>query len=399
MYTPSDEVLAKYAALLVRYALSGGKGIQKNDVVQLTVPDCAKPLLPHLLREVLQSGGQPKIHFVPTQMDRVFFENAQDHQLTFFPEDYKKAEAELINHSVSILSDANPQELQGIDSSKMFRALDARRKQRDWLHRKEDQGKFSWTLGLYGTEAMAKEAGLTLEEYWHEIIHACFLDTKDPIAEWMKVQAEQDRVKKELNLLKIQLVHIESKQIDLHIRVGSDRQWLGGSCRNIPSYEIFVSPDWRGANGHITFNQPLYRYGNILRDVSLEFKDGVVVKADAKEGREVLEAMISRRNANKIGEFSLTDRRASRITKFMANTLYDENIGGPFGNTHIALGRAYKESFTGVIHEATETDWENWGFNDSPEHTDIISTEDRTVTATLSDGSKKVIFKDGEFRV
>jgi aminopeptidase len=56
--------------------------------------------------------------------------------------------------------------------------------------------------------------------------------------------------------------------------------------------------------------------------------------------------MISAENANKIGEFSLTDKRLSRITRFMADTLYDENVGGEYGNTHIAVGNAYKDSYT-----------------------------------------------------
>jgi aminopeptidase len=109
--------------------------------------------------------------------------------------------------------------------------------------------------------------------------------------------------------------------------------------------------------------------------------------------------MIKRRNANRIGEYSLTDKRYSRITKFMANTLFDENVGGEFGNTHLALGNAYKDSYTGDMSQPTADDWQAWGFNESPEHTDIISTEDRVVTATLPDGSKTVIFKDGMFTV
>jgi aminopeptidase len=109
--------------------------------------------------------------------------------------------------------------------------------------------------------------------------------------------------------------------------------------------------------------------------------------------------MLRRTNAKKIGEFSLTDKRFSRIRRFMANTLFDENIGGDYGNTHIALGRAYKDSYPGDQSEPTDKEWDDWGFNDSPEHTDIISTTDRTVTATCGDGRKVVIFKDGSFTV
>lgn len=399
MFTPDNIILRRYADLLVKFALGGGKGAQKGEVVQLSIPDTAKPLLKELLRAVLDAGAYPKVHFIPTATDRIFFDHASDDQLTFFPEAFKKAEADLIDHQVSIISDADPTELKGVDPERLFRAMDSRKKMREWLNKKEQQGKLSWTLALYGTEAMAKEAGMSEKEYWDEIIHACYLDKEDPIAEWKKIQKEQDRVKAELDKLEIEWVHVEGRRIDLRVQLGKNRRWLGGSCRNIPSFELFISPDYRGTEGTIYFNQPLYRYGNILRDVTLTFEKGIVVKAQAKEGQDVLDAMIKRKNANRIGEYSLTDKRFSRITRFMANTLFDENIGGAYGNTHLALGRAYKDSYPGDMGKPTEKEWDSWGYNDSPEHTDIISTEDRTVTATLPGGGTKVIFKDGMFTV
>jgi aminopeptidase len=78
--------------------------------------------------------------------------------------------------------------------------------------------------------------------------------------------------------------------------------------------------------------------------------------------------------------------------------LFDENRGGQYGNTHIALGNAYKDTFTGDIAAATEEQWARMGYNSCPKvHTDIISTTDRTVTAILRDGTEKVIYKDGQF--
>jgi aminopeptidase len=397
MYQPSETVLQKYADLLVKFALDGGKGPAPKQVVQLNVPDCAKPLFEQILRAVLDVGAYPKVNFIPTNTDRILYEHASDDQLTFFPTAFKRSEVDLIDHQISIISDPNPSELQHIDAKKIFRAMDARRAQREWIFEKELRGAFSWTLALYGTPAMAKEAGLSIEEYWEQIILACFLDKDNPIAEWQEIQRHQVRVMKNLNALEIDWVHIEGEHIDLTVQIGPHREWFGGSCRNIPSFEIFTSPDWRGTRGKIYFNQPLYRYGNILRDITLEFKDGLVVNADAKVGKDVLLSMIERTNANKIGEYSLTDRRFSRITKFMANTLFDENIGGRYGNTHLALGRAYKDTFPGNQSTVTKEEWEAWGYNDSPEHTDIISTEDRVVTATLRNGQKLIIFKDGQF--
>ena len=85
------------------------------------------------------------------------------------------------------------------------------------------------------------------------------------------------------------------------------------------------------------FNQPLYRYGQVIKDVYLRFENGIIVEFDASENKELLAEMIKIENANKVGEFSLTDGRHSHITRFMGETLYDENMGGPEGNTHIAI--------------------------------------------------------------
>ena len=96
-------------------------------------------------------------------------------------------------------------------------------------------------------------------------------------------------------------------------------------------------------------------------------------------------------------EFSLTDNRFSKITKFMAETLFDENIGGENGNTHIALGNAYHDCFDGNPAKMTKKQWEKLGYNHSVVHTDVISTAPRIVTAYMKDGTSKIIYKDGQF--
>jgi aminopeptidase len=81
----------------------------------------------------------------------------------------------------------------------------------------------------------------------------------------------------------------------------------------------------------------------------------------------------------------------------MGETLYDENMWGPEWNTHIAIGSAYNETYTGDASKLTEKEIEAVWFNQSAEHTDIISTAPRTVTATLTDGSEKIIYQKGKF--
>ena len=237
------------------------------------------------------------------------------------------------------------------------------------------------------------------EEYWEQIVHACFLDQEDPIARWREVGRSLDETRARLDALDIDRVHVEGEDVDLWVSIGARRRWLGGRGRNIPSFELFTSPDWRGTEGWIRFDQPLYRYGNLVRGIRLAFADGRVTEASAEENERTLTEMIATEGADRVGEFSLTDRRFSRITRFMAHTLYDENVGGPFGNTHIALGRSYQDAYAGDPSAVDPGAWAELGFNDSSVHTDIVSTADRTVTAELRGGGSHVIYRDGEFRL
>ncbi len=408
-YTPSAKILKKYADVLVKFALGGGKGIKKGDVVRVSSSESAKLLFTAVCNAIVDAGGHVIGNYAPDDeqgdkrraesFTRYFYEHAQPHQITFFPEKYLKGLAEQIDHSIFILADADPHALKGVDPKKIMQRGLTLKPFKDMLNQKEWNNKFTWTIGMYGTPAMAKEAGLSEKEYWQQIIKACFLDEKNPIAKWKQVYRDIEKYRSRLNKLspKIDRLHAKGPDMDIWIKLGEKRAWHAGSGRNIPSFEIFTSPDWRGTNGWIRFNQPLYRYSNKITGIQLWFKDGLVVKSSAKTNEKLLKQMIATKNANKIGEYSLTDSRHSRITKFMAETLFDENMGGPFGNTHMALGMSYRDTYAGDVSKLSTKEAERLGFNDSSVHTDIISTTRRTVTAHLKNGSTKVIYKDGRF--
>jgi aminopeptidase len=404
-YTPSKKILERYADVLVNFALGGGKGIKKGEVVHLNATESARDLFIETRNAILKAGGHVIANFLPDgtsdrrSVTREFYEIAKPHQIEWFPDKYVRGLVDEIDHTIHILAHSNPHELKGIDPKKIMKRGQVWKRFRDWENEKERRGKFTWTIALYGTKAMAKEAGMTEKEYWSQIINACFLNEKDPIKKWRSVFAMVEKFRAKMNALSpsIDKLHVKGVDVDLWITPGEKRLWLGGSGRNIPSFEIFTSPDWRGTNGWIRFNQPLYRYGSKVTGIELWFKDGRVVKSKAKTNEKLLKQMIATPGADRVGEFSLTDRRCSRITKFMAETLYDENMGGPYGNTHIALGMAYMDTCDGPIAEMSEENFADLGFNDSSVHTDIISTADRTVTAHLKDGTEKVIYKGGQF--
>ncbi len=403
-YKPSQKILEKYADVLVNFALGDGKGIKRGEVVRVSAGEFAKPLFIEIRKAILKSGGHVLSNYQPDDgpvyyPSRDFFENADDDQIDYFPKKYLKGLVEEIDHSISIISDVDKHALAGVEPKKMMQRGLAFKPVKDWLDEKENRGRFTWTLALYGTPAGAREAGLSYKKYWNQIIRACFLDKKDTKKWWNKISGEIERTRDKLNKLDIDRLHITGEDADLWIKFGEKRKWLGGGGRNIPSFEIYCSPDWRGTEGWVKFNQPLYRYGNLIKEVELEFKKGRVVASKASKNENILKEMIATENADKVGEFSLTDKRHSRITEFMAETLFDENVGGKYGNTHIALGNAYQDGYNGNVSKVKKQTWKKLGFNQSAVHTDIVSTSDRVVEAILKSGKSRVIYKDGKFMV
>lgn len=397
MFTPDKKILNNYAKVLIDFALGKGQGIKEKQVIYLQYDTEALPLALAAYKRILEKGAYPMVKSIDESFQKVMFENASDHQLKFFPKEYTKALVDTIDHRIYLIAPTDPFLLKNIDPKKIITANSEKQMLRKWLFEKEDQGKLTWTLCLYGTPGMAREAGISIKDFWHEIINACYLGSEDPITTWKTTFQQINELKKKLNNLPVDKFHMISEKTDLFIKLGEKRKWQGGGGANIPSFEIFTSPDWRGVNGRIFFNFPLYRYGNIIKNISLEFKDGVVIKATADKNEKLLQEMIKQKNADKIGEFSLTDKRFSKISKFMANTLYDENFGGQFGNSHLAVGTSYHDCYNGDIKSMTEKDWKRLGFNESVEHCDIINTNPKTVEAIFKDGSKKIIYKNGQF--
>lgn len=406
-FVPKDDILQKYARLIVRFGLRGrdGSRLKRGSVVRFDVPDVAKPMYYHLQNEILKAGFHPLGKYMPTDsveynISQSFFMHANKSQREFFPEVYSKASIDQIDARIAIIAETLPGALKDIDPKKVMQKINAQAPVKKWFFEKVDDGNLNWTLAFWGTEAVANEAGMSQKAYWQQIIKACYLDTEDPVKEWEKINRTVQKTAKILSDMKIDSLLVIGKDVNLEVGIGAERAWRAGGGNNIPSYEVFTSPDCRRVNGWINFNRPLYdHYGNLIDGIKLTFKDGVCVKANASKNEHVLKQHMKLPGGNRLGEFSLTDSRLSRITKFMANTLYDENTGGKFGNMHVAIGSAYRDCFQGNKKPQTDSEWDNMGYNYSVLHEDIVSTTDRTVTAKLGDGSTKVIYKAGKFCV
>jgi aminopeptidase len=406
-YTPSDSLLEKYATLIVQFGLRSaeGKKLPKGSVILLNVPEVAKPLAFHLHSATLKQGYNAILNFTPSnegkyQFNKSYYELAKKEQLLHSNTTYTKGLIDQIDGSIHIIAETDPHALADIQAKKILAKSLAGKKGIQHRKQKIDAGKLMWTIALYGTGAMADEAGMSLKQYWNQIIKACYLKSPTPVKEWERINRTVQKTAQKLTKLEIQSVHMTGADCDITLGIGSDRKWLAGGGNNIPSFEVFTSPQWQQVNGWIRLNQPHYRYGKKIEGIQLWFKDGVVYKSAATKHHDLLKAMLNTPGGNKLGEFSLTDARLSKITKFMAEILYDENTGGKYGNTHVALGSAFRDCYNKKTDPNwKKSDWEKLGFNSSVVHSDVISTTDRTVTATLADGKTKVIYEKGQFTI
>lgn len=392
--------LEKYARVMVwamHEARRNGK-VKPYDTVLLRTDVGALPLAEEIYKQLLEEKLQPVLRFnLPENMAKTFYTLADKKQLTFITPGEKEFQGN-INGLIALRAPQDLTHLKNVDPARIAQTAVAHKPLREILDVREQAGKFSWTLCNYPTEELAKRAGLSTKEYANQVARACFLNEKDPVKKWKEVTKQITEIGLWLSSLPIETLHIESAHMDFEVLIGEKRKFIAGGGCNIPSFEIFTSPDWRGTKGVYFADLSSYRSGNYVKGVRLEFKNGRVVKADAEKGGEFVRKMLAMdKGASQIGEFSLTDRRFSKITKFMADILYDENFGGKYGNCHVAVGASYADTYTGPQSDMTKEFKKKLGFNDSSLHWDLINTENKRVTAHLKNGTAVTVYEKGEF--
>lgn len=371
----------------------------KEEVVMVQFDLPAVELAEFVHGKLLDMGVHPVMRSGRTTvMEHDFYKKADEKQLVFRgaweEELFKNLSGRIFLHAPTSLT-----HLADIDPQRIGKVAVAMKPLRDIMRKREERGELGWTLCTVPTEELAKQAKLTLDQYTHQVIKACYLDQPDPVKAWETVYNDAMDIKKWMNSMDVQYYHIESERIDLKITPGDQRKWIGISGHNIPSFELFISPDWRGTQGVYFANQPSFRSGNYVEGVNLTFHEGVVTEIKAEKGETFTEKQLNMdEGAARVGEFSLTDKRFSKIDTFMANTLYDENFGGNNGNCHLAVGASYSDTYDGDPSTLTEEAKDRLGFNDSALHWDLVNTEPKTVTAHLKSGENTVVYEDGMFK-
>ena len=305
------------------------------------------------------------------------------------------------NSAFLMLCGENPDTMNEIDKDKISFTGKLLRESKPIFKEKEITYEIPWCIELIPTHSYAKKVFPNdidaYDKLWNLILKITLCDKEDPIEEWnKKIELNTKRVQT-LNNLKIKSLTY-SNNLGTKFSIGfTDNVWCGTDTVskdgrnlivNMPSEEIFTTPNKYTANGIIYASRPLVYNGTLINNFWIKFKDGKVIDYDAETGKEILESIINIENGNYLGEVALVDKTSPifKSNTIFYETLYDENA-----SCHLALGQGFTECID------TVKNLNDIGFNDSLTHVDfMIGTEDLNIIAKTDD-KEIIIMKDGNF--
>ena len=263
----------------------------------------------------------------------------------------------------------------------------------------------NWTIVPCPTAAWASlvyprlEPPAALERLWSEIAHVSRLDEADPVAAWESRMHDLKRVSTVLDELHLDRVRFEGPGTDLSVGLLPSSTWLTAKFQtkdgiehqpNIPTEEVFTTPDPERVDGEVTSTKPLFTSGTTVTGLKIRFEGGRAVQVDAEQGAEVVRGMIAADDgAARIGEVALVDRdgRIGPLGTVFYDTLLDENAA-----SHIALGHGYVAGLRDTADKERA--------NKSVIHTDfMIGSNDVAVTGYLGNGDEVPLLRDGRWQI
>jgi aminopeptidase len=367
-----DVRIEKMAYVLINYSTAVKPG--DRVLIRSTSP-AAEPLCQALYAEALRAGGLASVYMHMSEENPIALEATDDPALLSYVNPMLKMmydESDVIiriearQNSSNLAAYPVDQQLARAKAGSALIGVQMVREADKTLRRCTTQ---------FPTFSYAQSAGTSLRQYADFLFGACKVDLDDPVAAWQQVHQEQERL---VNWLKgKRSVQVRGKNIDLELSI-EGRLFINASGKvNFPDGEIFTGPVENSVNGWVRFTYPAIYRGNEVKDVELEFRDGLVVGAKAQSNESFLLATLDTDSGSRrLGEFAIGTNR--EIKKFTGSILFDEKMGG---TVHMAVGQGYAE--TGSV-------------NHSSVHWDMI--------CDMRDGGEIVVdgdlfYKDGEFVV
>ena len=231
----------------------------------------------------------------------------------------------------------------------------------------------NWTVIACPNEGWARQVfgEPDVERLWEAVITCVRLDQDDPVAAWREHAVSLGARARALNELRLDALHFHGGGTDLTIGLLHESRWLGAESErfdglpyiaNMPTEEVFTTPDARRTEGVAQITRPLPLLGSVVRGLELRFEAGRIVDVQADAGADVVRGQISvDEGAAQLGEVALVDAssRVGQTGLTFFDGLFDENAA-----CHMAWGTCYTEALMG--NEAVA------GANQSSVHTDVM---------------------------
>jgi aminopeptidase len=395
-----------HVASLARLAVRLGANVQPGQIVSVSAEPGKEALARAIAEEAYIAGAK----FVDLSVFDPYFKRARAlhadrDTLSFVPPwigERMLALGELRCARIGLSGPSAPRALEGIDPELI--ALDQLPRVPESMTLVNERTT-NWTIVPCPNPAWAMlvhprlDPEPALARLWGEIAHVCRLDEPDPIAAWAGRLQQLTRVAGRLDDLHLDELHFEGPGTDLRIGLLPASHWIAAdfvtvdgidSRPNLPTEEVFTTPDPERVSGTVSATKPLFTAGTTISGLRVSFHGGRVTSIDADEGAEVLRRMTEIDDgAARLGEVALVDRegRIGPLGTVFYDTLLDENAA-----SHIALGHGY-------LQGVSATD-EHDRINRSQIHTDfMIGGNEVAVTGTLRDGTTVPLLRDGSWQL
>lgn len=301
--------------------------------------------------------------------------------------------------------------LSGPQAPDALRDLDPARAGKDMLPRQKESPEVvnrmttSWCIVPGPTPPWAEAVYPDLapdqayESLWSAIAHICRLDADDPADAWARRSDELKANARRLTDRRFDALRLHGPGTDLTIGLLRSAHWAAGDLEtvdglrhspNLPTEELFTTPDPERVDGHVTATMPLELSGSIISRIHVEFSGGRAVKIDADEGADALRAVAAKDDgAARLGEIALVDDqgRVGPLRTVFLDTLIDENAA-----SHIALGNAYGHP--------VDDPGERERINRSAVHVDfMIGSPELAVDGITRDGAVVPVLRDGAWQI
>ena len=398
---PCEETMERFADLIVRFAAN----VQPGQIVAIST----EPGKLELTRAVADRAYRAGAKFVDVmQFDlhvkRSRILHAAEDTLDYVPPWYGERVLALGEHRAARIG------LTGPSMPGLLSDLEPARAGRDQLPFLPESAQVvnarttNWTAVPCPTEPWAAlvypdlEPADALAQLWEHVLHMCRLDEEDPVAAWTERQDMLTGVAERLTERRFDLLHFEGPGTDLRVGLLRSSRWISARFEtvdgirhmpNLPSEEIFTTPDPVRVDGTVRSTKPLVAGGTIIRGLRARFEVGRAVSIEADEGGELLAAYAQRdEGASRLGEVALVDRegRIGPLETVFYDTLIDENAA-----SHVALGSAY---------EFTVAEEDVGAINRSQIHIDfMIGSAEVDVTGVTADGDRVPVLRGGAWQV